>query len=276
MRPESRDATARANASENTFTAGLIVAHFEHGIRGEESLGDQQFVENLAKKYDLPFVTANGNLDADASEADARAARYEFLRTVAKKYDATIVTAHHADDVIETIAINLTRGTGWRGLAVLDSDICRPLLHLTKREIIDYARENNLEWREDSTNQTDAYLRNRLRKKLLSVDEDTKWQLLALRDTQVALKAAIDSTLHILIDDKDKIERELFRDLDEPVADEIIRLWCMRQFALAPPRPARARILQAIRTYAPAKVHQSTDLVDIYVDKRFAYLKRRG
>jgi len=69
------------------------------------------------------------------------------------------MTAHHADDVIETIAINHLRGTGWRGLAVLDSDIVRPLLGMSKEVIKDYAQKRGLTWREDSTNTSDVYLR---------------------------------------------------------------------------------------------------------------------
>lgn len=255
----------------------IVVAHFEHGIRGDESLGDQQFVCDLAEKYGLEFVTANGNLGVDASEADARTARYLFLRSEARKYGATIVTAHHADDVIETIAINLTRGTGWRGLAVMSgSEIYRPLLHTTKREILEYARAHQLEWREDSTNHIDAYLRNRIRKKLAGLDDDTKYQLLALRDTQVQAKALVDDIVMQFIDDSGKIERKIFSEIGITVADEIIRAWCVLLFGVAPARPARARILEAIRTYVPSKVHQSTDQIDVMVDKQFAYLNRRS
>ena len=109
----------------------LIVAHFDHGIR-PESADDAAFVKSLAKQYGLTFETKREELGANASEELAREHRYAFLRDVAKRYSATIMTAHHADDIIETIAINMTRGTGWRGLAVLDSPgIERPLLDKT-------------------------------------------------------------------------------------------------------------------------------------------------
>lgn len=77
------------------------------------------------------------------------------------------MTAHHADDVVETIAINLLRGTGWRGLAVFGADdVYRPMTVWFKHEIIEYAKKHQLEWREDSTNASDAYLRNRVRKQM--------------------------------------------------------------------------------------------------------------
>ena len=141
----------------------LIVAHFDHGIR-DDSNQDAIFVAKLAKKYGLPYVEKRVDLGVNASEEKARDERYDFLRSVAKQHDAKLVTAHHADDVIESIAINLSRGTGWRGLAVIDSDVIRPLTDMNKSEILSYARNHNLKWREDSTNSTNVYLRNRIRR----------------------------------------------------------------------------------------------------------------
>jgi tRNA(Ile)-lysidine synthase len=107
--------------------------------------------------------------------------RYEFLRRVAERHDATIATAHHEDDVVETIAINLTRGTGWRGLAVLNSpDVVRPLLKVKKSQLYEYALKRGLEWVEDETNLTDAYLRNRLRSRLSELSLEERQQVLTL------------------------------------------------------------------------------------------------
>ena len=108
----------------------LVVAHFDHGIREDSDL-DAQFVRELAQSYRLPCEVRREELGSGASEELARNRRYAFLREVAKKHRATIVTAHHMNDIPETIAINLTRGTGWRGLAVLGSDVHRPLLHMS-------------------------------------------------------------------------------------------------------------------------------------------------
>lgn len=170
----------------------LIVAHFDHGTR-PDSASDAQFVGELARTYHLPFESGRENLGAGVSEEKARQRRYAFLRSISLKNNATLVTAHHADDLVETIAINLIRGTGWRGLAVLDSpDIWRPLLHLRKSEIINYAQKHQLLWREDSTNASDMYLRNRLRRQLQQYSDDTVRQLISLRDQQVQLKRLVD------------------------------------------------------------------------------------
>lgn len=169
----------------------LIVAHFDHGIR-DDSAEDRLFVEELAAHYGLPFETERTNLGKKTSEDTARNHRYRFLRRIATKHGAQVVTAHHADDIIETIAINHARGTGWRGLAVHDSDIVRPISFMSKDDIHRYAQRHGLQWREDSTNLSDAYLRNRLRRKMKSLSPEAKRELLALHAQQKALKREID------------------------------------------------------------------------------------
>lgn len=143
----------------------LIVAHFNHGIR-EDAPQDMHLVKSLAAKYRIPFVAKCASLGVHASEALARQHRYEFLHDVREQSEAAaIVTAHHQDDVIETALLNLLRGTKRRGLISLKSTdlIKRPLLDLTKEELISYARSHNLEWHEDSTNTDIKYRRNELR-----------------------------------------------------------------------------------------------------------------
>lgn len=142
----------------------LVVAHFDHGIR-EDSSSDEKMVRGVVGEYGLAYESAEGKLGSDASEETARKARYNFLRQVCKKSNAALITGHHQDDLIETMIINLIRGTNWRGLVSLDSnsEIVRPLLYTSKRELVAYAEQHQLEWREDSTNQNEAYLRNYIR-----------------------------------------------------------------------------------------------------------------
>jgi tRNA(Ile)-lysidine synthase len=146
----------------------LTVAHFEHGIR-KDSLEDLALVKAAAEHYGLPFVSAYGDLGAGVSEAVARNARYAFLRQVAHDNQATLVTAHHQDDVVETAIINILRGTGPKGLASLRTtpDTVRPLLNTRKAELVVYAREHGVNWREDSTNTSDRHLRNYIRLRLM-------------------------------------------------------------------------------------------------------------
>ncbi len=143
----------------------LIVAHFDHGIR-HNSADDAEFVRQLAGHYNLPFEEEQAHLGPDASEDQARKARYEFLARVTSKYHAdAVITAHHQDDVIETSIINLLRGTGRHGLTSLRSReaMMRPLLEIPKSELIAYATANQLDWREDQTNLDTKYLRNKVR-----------------------------------------------------------------------------------------------------------------
>src|SRR5690349_1463810 len=170
----------------------LIVAHFDHGIRSD-SADDARFVKGLAARYGLSFVSRREELGQVASEELARTRRYAFLREQAAMHGATIVTAHHKDDLIETIAINIYRGTGWRGLAVFgNKTIFRPLLPLSKKDIYDYAFKNRLEWVEDSTNREGIYLRNRMRVALGKIPTSTKEGLERLWDRQKILRDEID------------------------------------------------------------------------------------
>ncbi|MBB1564255.1 tRNA lysidine(34) synthetase TilS [Candidatus Saccharibacteria bacterium] len=144
----------------------VAVAHFDHGIRSE-SAADARFVAGLAHRYDVPYITRREELGVAASEDVARQRRYQFLFDAAARWGGRVTTAHHQDDVIETVALNLQRGTRWRGLAAMgDQRIERPLLEWTKQDIYDYALRHRLEWVEDATNQSDAYLRNQLRRQL--------------------------------------------------------------------------------------------------------------
>jgi tRNA(Ile)-lysidine synthetase-like protein len=244
-------------------TYQLIVAHFDHGIR-KESHKDAEFVADLAKKYGLPFEVKREELGRSASEEKARDQRYAFLRSVAKKHNAKLVTAHHADDVIESIAINLSRGTGWRGLAVLDSDVIRPLTDMNKAQTISYAKKHGLKWCEDSTNKTDAYLRNRIRRKVANLDEDAKRQLLALWDTQKSIKLEIEKEADKLIGSGPKYSRYFFSHLDDRIGCELLRH--ITEWRLT--RPQRIKALHAIKTFLPSKIYHAGWGIEIHFTSR--------
>lgn len=234
----------------------LIVAHFDHGIR-DDSADDARFVGGLASQYGLPFVTRREELGKQASEEQARARRYEFLHEQADKHQATIVTAHHAGDVIETIAINLTRGTGWRGLAVLSGGrMIRPLLSLVKSEIRDYALEHRLEWVEDSTNASDDYLRNRLRHNALAtLPAKTRQQILKLWQQQCQLKQEIDRELTLFLRQDNTYDRHFLTQIDQPTAEELLRAMIAAAHTGVPTRPQAQRALLAVKTARPGTIH---------------------
>ena len=174
----------------------VVVAHFDHGIRAE-SAADARFVVGLARRYNVPYVTRREELGVTASEDTARQRRYQFLFDAAARWGGRVTTAHHQDDVIETIALNLQRGTRWRGLAVMgDQRIERPLLEWTKHDIYDYALRHRLEWVEDATNQSDAYLRNQLRRQLQAKLTDEQRAILGqLWRQQRQLRQEIDQEI---------------------------------------------------------------------------------
>lgn len=175
--------------------AELIVAHVDHGIR-HESWEDAEFVRQRAEAYELAYESIELNLDSKASEEQAREGRWKFLRELKEKHGADkIVTAHHADDVVETMIINMQRGTGWRGIASLreTDEIERPLLRQRKKEIIEYAQEHKLDWCEDMTNQDTRYLRNRIRRMIIPQISDQQFDaFMDLHMRQCAVREKIE------------------------------------------------------------------------------------
>lgn len=155
----------------------LIVAHVDHMLRGEESAKDAQLVQNYCEKYGLTFVmkaidiphilaTEGGN-----TQVICRAHRYQFLYEVAQRYHATkIVTAHHADDQLESLLMALTQDAtthSMQGIKVQREmkgvTIIRPLLTIPKSSLYAYAAQEQIPFREDASNASDYYLRNRIR-----------------------------------------------------------------------------------------------------------------
>ena len=139
-------------------------AHYNHGLRGEESDRDQQFVVDFCHRYDIPLHLGCGEVKPGEKglEAAARDARYRFFDTIPGK----IATAHTADDNGETVLMHLLRGTGLKGLggiAPKRNNLIRPMLSVTRDEVLAFLEEYCLTYVEDSSNHTDRFLRNRIR-----------------------------------------------------------------------------------------------------------------
>ena len=142
----------------------LEAAHFNHHLRGEESDRDEAFVRQLCHRYDIPIHVGSGQVTAGKKglEAAARDARYGYFRTLHGK----IATAHTADDNAETVLMHLVRGTGLKGLggiAPVSGSLIRPMLEVTRRDVETFLEEWCLSHITDSSNDTDAFLRNRIR-----------------------------------------------------------------------------------------------------------------
>ncbi|MEE2876953.1 MAG: tRNA lysidine(34) synthetase TilS [Candidatus Neomarinimicrobiota bacterium] len=146
----------------------LKVAHFNHALRCAESDEDEKFVEKLAEKLGLPFLSERWDSPAEGNiEARARKARYSFLKNARRRLNCDLIaTAHHADDQAETILMRLIEGSGYRGLRGIfekSGRIVRPMLNFTKKELQDYSTVNHLRFRVDSSNNDMKFDRNRIR-----------------------------------------------------------------------------------------------------------------
>ena len=143
----------------------LSAAHFNHHLRGEESDGDEKFVREFCHRYDIPLYVGHGYVTAAEKglEAAAREARYHFFATL----DGKIATAHTADDNAETVLMHLIRGTGLKGLGGImpwrQGNVIRPMLTVTRREVLAFLEEYYISYRVDSSNETDDFFRNRVR-----------------------------------------------------------------------------------------------------------------
>ena len=148
----------------------LEAAHFNHQLRGEESQRDEHFVRDFCARYDIPLHVGSTQVQPGKKglEAAARDARYAFLETLEGK----IATAHTADDNAETVLLHLIRGTGLKGLggiAPQRGKLIRPMLSVTRQEVEAFLNEWSLPHVEDSSNETDAFLRNRIRHHVMPI-----------------------------------------------------------------------------------------------------------
>ena len=203
----------------------LAIAHVNFGLRGVESDDDALFVKNKAEHYGVPFHLMRFDTTTFADERGisiqmaARELRYTWFDQLLREYGYTCVaTAHHQNDVLETLLLNLTRGTGLAGLhgiAPAQQTIVRPLLFATRDRIATYADEQNLTYREDSSNQSDKYARNRIRHHVVPVLTDVNpglWQ--TLPHTVERLRAA-ESLMQAEL-------RRSWQEIAEPQGEQII------------------------------------------------------
>lgn len=179
----------------------LSAAHFNHHLRGEESDRDERFVRDFCDRYSIPLVVSGGTVVSGKKglEAAARDARYAFLNTLPGK----IATAHTADDNAETVLMHLVRGTGLRGLggiAPQNGKLIRPMLSVTRQEVLAFLQEYNLRYITDSSNETDDFLRNRLRHHVIPLlknenprfSENASQMALRLREDEAVLSKLAD------------------------------------------------------------------------------------
>jgi tRNA(Ile)-lysidine synthase len=200
-----------ANAGYN-----CIVAHCNFKLRGNDSDEDQLFVESLAEKYKLPFIT-NSFQTTEYAESNkisiqmaARLLRYDWFDEMRMEHDFDLIaTAHNKNDSVETFFINLSRGTGIRGLTGIPASsgyLIRPVLFLERHEIEEFALANDLAWREDSSNSQSKYSRNKIRHSIIpSFQELNPGIIKTMAENIARLKDVEDIYLHSLKQIKEKI-----------------------------------------------------------------------
>ena len=160
----------------------LLVVHFDHMLRGEDSTADARFVKDLARELNLEFVGASEDVAASAAlrgwnlEDAARRLRYAFFERVCAAGEATrIAVAHTAQDQAETVLAHLIRGTGPSGLAGIYptvGSVIRPLLEIERQDLRNYLKSLHQPWREDATNRDTKRLRARIREQLIPMLEE--------------------------------------------------------------------------------------------------------
>lgn len=186
----------------------LLAAHFNHQLREAESDRDEAFVQAFCDRLDIPLTVGRGRVVAGEKglEAAARDARYSFLQSLPGK----IATAHTANDNAETVLMHMVRGTGLRGLggiAPVRGKLIRPLLSVTREELLEFLAEYHVSYVEDSTNAGDLFLRNRLRHRVMPLLEQENPRLaenlsaMALRlredEAELAAQAQADANLPV-------------------------------------------------------------------------------
>lgn len=157
----------------------ITLAHCNFGLRSKESDADEEFIRKYSNSIDVllhvaSFKTEEYAIDSKVSiQVAARQLRYLWFNELLEENKLDyLLTAHHLDDSLETFLINFSRGTGLDGLTgipQLNEKVVRPLLNFSRNDIEAYAKENNIEWREDSSNASDKYLRNKLRHDIVPV-----------------------------------------------------------------------------------------------------------
>jgi tRNA(Ile)-lysidine synthase len=188
----------------------VIVAHVNYQLRENDSELDQQLVEKIAKQYqldcfckvvDMPVELQKGNNNL---QDVARTIRYQFFEELIKAHQIDFLfTAHHANDQIETVLLNISRGCALNGLGGIkfkNNNIIRPLLKFSKQQILGYANQNKIEWRQDKSNFKSLYKRNQLRNELIPLWHDLQPNFSTIMLENIERWQAAEEVLNEVID----------------------------------------------------------------------------
>ena len=175
----------------------ICVVHCNFQLRGKESKGDEMLVREICQDSYIPYfiesfdTTEFAKINKLSIQLAARKLRYDWFQEIISLGFDYVLTAHHLDDNVETFLINFTRGTGLEGLTGIpaqNGNIIRPLLPFSREEIENYAQANQIQWREDSSNASDKYFRNKLRHNIVPT----------LKELNTGFLDSFQNTLHHL------------------------------------------------------------------------------
>ena len=268
-----RDSVALLHLLHEAGFNKLVVCHLNHSLRGRASGQDAAFVKRLAKRLGYLCETQRVDVKALAKksklsiEVAAREARHRFFALVAKhKRCKHLFLAHHADDQVETVLINLFRGSGLRGIAGMRAEathkidgvelqFLRPLLEMWRTDIDDYLQSNGYTYREDSSNESEFALRNRIRHRLIPdlkqiFDRDVRGAVHRLAQMAESDNGALDALI-----DRDYSEYDLegqlsvksMRKLPDALQQRLIREWLNKNSITG----TGYREIEAIRSMIP-------------------------
>ena len=206
---------AANQTKNNALGIGLSAVHVNHNLRGEESLADQRFVEDLCITHDIPLHIHQADIPAriattrETIEEAARAVRYDLFRTlIASGHANSVLTAHTLDDQAETVLLKLLRGAWTEGLSAIHPVvtvpgglILRPFLQTRRAEIEAFLKSLNQPWREDSSNTDEAFTRNRIRHTILPV----------LRQENPSLDQTLANLAELAREEESRWQNELIR-----------------------------------------------------------------
>lgn len=214
----------------------IIVAHIEHGIRGQESQDDAQFVKSFCESNNIEFHQLSINAVDEAKAADmgveeySRKRRYEFFYS----FNADkIATAHNLTDNVETVLFRLARGTGLKGMCGIPpvrDNIIRPLIELTSKEIREYCADNKIKYRIDSTNLSNDYSRNLIRNEILpklellnsNYQEAVNSLISDINEDYSFIENAVEDAYKLCLDDDKLLINEL-KNVDTAIAKRVIK-----------------------------------------------------
>lgn len=255
------------------------VAHCNFQLRGLESFEDQNFIQNYAEANSLPIFITQFDTQAFAQDyklsiqVAARELRYNWFYELLEIHNFDyVLTAHHADDNLETFIINLSRGTGLDGLTGIpeqNDKVIRPLLAFSRQEIEAYAKQNAIQWREDSSNASDKYLRNKIRHDVVPILKELNIDFIAsFQKTQEYLQQA-----QVMVEDASiMVYQQVAKEVGEEIHFDLKKLKPLPNY--------KSYLYQWLREYGFSAWDDVYDLVDSQSGKQifsshFRLLKNR-